>query len=91
MRPLTLDLGADSPLPIAANSNRPKQAKPDYYSGGVRIIRDGVPCRVAGWYRDLTKRGQSIIRGSEPRTNDLDLATRFSQTTYFIPDSREVD
>lgn len=36
-----------------------------YYAGGIRFVRDGVPCRMASWVNDLTPLSRdSLIRGS---------------------------
>ena len=41
-------------------------AKPrSYYDGGHRIVRDGIPCRVAAWVKDLSPRNERAI-GTEP-------------------------
>lgn len=36
-------------------------SKSDYYSGAVRIVKDGVPCRVAPWFKNLTSDGKKMI------------------------------
>lgn len=37
-----------------------------YYAGGIRFVRDGVPCRMASWVNDLTPLSRdSLIRGSK--------------------------
>lgn len=33
-----------------------------YYIGFCRIIKDGAPCRVAPWYRDLSPMGRALMR-----------------------------
>jgi hypothetical protein len=40
-----------------------KQIKPGskYYEGGVRVIKNGVPTRLAAWYKDLTANGKSLV------------------------------
>lgn len=39
------------------------KAKRDYYAGAKRVVKDGVPCRVASWYSDLSAEGQRAIGG----------------------------
>ena len=38
-----------------------------YYSGGIRFVRDGVPCRMASWVNDLTE----ISRADMLRPTDM--------------------
>lgn len=33
----------------------------DYYKGAKRIIKDGVPVRVAPWFADLTANGKKLV------------------------------
>lgn len=35
--------------------------KSSYYDGGVRVVKDGVPCRLASWVKELTPEGQRLI------------------------------
>lgn len=61
--------------------------KSKYYDGFHRIWRDGVPCRVAPWVKDLTPIGKdSLLRGSNYRPSQkLHLEAqqmRHAQTTY---------
>lgn len=35
--------------------------KSDYYAGAVRVMKDGVPVRLAPWVKELTKEGQRMI------------------------------
>ena len=32
-----------------------------YYNGFVRVMKDGVPCRMPVWYRDMTAEGKRMI------------------------------
>lgn len=66
-----------------------KQAKSDYYAGGIRFLRDGVPCKVAPWVKELTDRSRAeFMRGSfgnlgtSTKAREVAALARHPQTTY---------
>lgn len=51
-----------------------------YYSGGIRFVRDGVPCRMASWVNDLTEISRSdMLRGTQQnyRKREADKAAHY--------------
>lgn len=63
-----------------------KEPKPGdaYYAGAKRVLRNGVPCRVAAWVSGLTQNGRNVmLRGTyNPPINALALTMRHAQTKY---------
>lgn len=55
-----------------------------YYAGGVRFVRDGIPCRMAPWVAELTDNGRKLLlRGSDnPKPCEATQTFRFPQTKY---------
>ncbi len=35
--------------------------KPDHYSNGMKLMRQGVPTKVAPWVKELTAEGRKMI------------------------------
>ena len=35
--------------------------KSDYYKGAKRVMKSGIPCRVAPWYSELTTNGRAMM------------------------------
>ncbi len=67
-----------------------------YYDGHHRFVRDGIPCRMAWWVKDLTPWGRDqLLRGSEYKSR-FTIAqrkalcdVRFPQTQYGLFDQEE--
>jgi hypothetical protein len=60
----------------------------NYYKGAYRFMRDGVPCKVAVWVKDLSTisrndmlRGYDV-KGLSRETRECLAAERWPQTTY---------
>ena len=61
-----------------------------YYANATRFIRDGIPCKVAPWVKDLSDRSRSeFLRGhgtdaigTSAKTRQLSTLIRHPETTY---------
>lgn len=75
-----------------------------YYDGHHRFVRDGIPCRMAWWVKDLTAWGRDqLLRGSDwdnehPSGSRLTKVqrqalcnVRFPQTQYGLFDQGAAD
>lgn len=68
----------------------------NYYSNGMRFMRDGVPCKVASWVADLSERSRKEFGRNRTDYQDGAHASesvrisgasiRFAQTTYIPKD-----
>lgn len=62
--------------------------KNNYYAGGLRFVRDGVPCKMAAWVKDLTPVGRAgLLRGTDAcgmsgPAREAAAMQRYPQTTY---------
>lgn len=65
---------------------QPPKPGASYYEGGYRLVRDGIPCRVAAWVADLTPHGRSLLlRGSKnPPVSKAAQAMRHAETLYLF-------
>jgi len=60
-----------------------------YYANAARFIRDGIPCKVAPWVKDLSDRSRSEFMrghgdaiGTSAKTRELSAMVRHPKTTY---------
>lgn len=62
--------------------------KSSYYSGSMRLMRDGVPCKVASWVADLSERSRKDFMGAKATEAVRIQGTmvRYPQTTYIPKD-----
>lgn len=69
--------------PIMARTKTPKPGAA-YYEGGYRFVRDGIPCRMAAWVKDLSPNARNLLlrHSKEPRIDPAMTAMRYPQTTY---------
>jgi hypothetical protein len=67
-------------------------SKSAYYKNAVRFSRDGIPCKVASWVKDLSDRSRAeLMRGTDgegtsQKSRQAGAAMRHYKTTYFGTD-----
>lgn len=72
------------------------KTKSTYYTGGMRLMRDGIPCKVASWVADLSPRsraefgrcGHDDISASKA-LRETGAAIRYSETTYVLNNAKQ--
>jgi hypothetical protein len=68
------------------------KAKSDYYAGAVRFSRDGIPCKMASWVKDLSPISKNdLLRGGEASGMSMSnrqaaASARYPETTYYDTD-----